>query len=545
MLPFVDQLKPSIILDPRGPWSTEQVSGSFLSHAGHPQILPQLIHALNTGHITLASLIHALKRQNLVFGLLIETATELVAVTDHVRSFPIYFSHNQNSLVLGSSARAVSDKGKSAILSRSAVREYLLSGYVHSNRTLYKDLFSLPAGHILYFDKRSQVLSTNVYFQYLPQGTALGARQQLIRAFGETLDEIFEEIVANAYGRPIWLPLSGGLDSRLILCKLLEHGAKDITTFTYGNRQNHEIGMAKTISSRLNVRWLELVSRPRKAQSLYASTVRHEYADYSDGLHMTPVYLDFEAIENLHSNRRIPSDAILINGYSGDFLFGGHIPESLAFCPSQDLAVDLFIKKNVSNFNTQHLLAAQKLVRSRLLSRARELQKDSSSAANVTGFYEYLDWSERQTKSVVNGQRLYEFFGYEWELPLWDRRLLDLWGSIPVHEKLNQMLHLRYLKDYNYRDAFSSLRSTNQIWPTRWRWIPAIGALLGLVQGTEQKLQYYEKMFFRSYFNYQLSLFGKKAYQNWYRSLRTPRVIPLASMTRLEELQIDPEEFLS
>ena len=534
-----------MVLDPRGPWTTEKVSGSLLSHAGHPQILPELTHELNNGHIDLASLKHALKRQNSVFGLLIETATELVAVTDHVRSFPIYFSRNQNSLALGNSARDVAGKSKSTVISKSAVREYLLSGYVHSDRTLYKDLFSLPAGHILHFDKRSQVLSTEVYFQYLPHGMPSGTQQQLIKAFGETLDEIFEQLVANSYGRPIWLPLSGGLDSRLILCKFLEHGAKDITTFTYGNRQNHEIRMAKAISSRLNVRWVELPSRPRKAQSLYASTIRHEYADYSDGLHMTPVYLDFEAIEALHSSRRISRDAILINGYSGDFVFGGHIPESLAFCPSQDLAVDLFIKKNVSNFNTKHLLTAQGLVRTQLLSRARELQRDSSSATNVTGLYEYLDWSERQTKSVVNGQRLYEFFGYAWQLPLWDRRLLDLWGSIPVHFKLNQMLHLRYLKDYNYRDAFSSLRSTNQIWPTRRRWIPAVGALIGVVGGAEQKNQYYEKMFFWSYFNYQLSLFGKKAYQHSYRSLRRPRVIPLASMARLEELQIDPKEFLS
>ena len=39
--------------------------------------------------------------------------------------------------------------------------------------------------------------------------------------------------------------------------------------------------------------------------------------------------------------------------------------------------------------------------------------------------YEILEYENRQCKYVINGQRLYEYFKYEWRLPLWDNLYLD------------------------------------------------------------------------------------------------------------------------
>ena len=56
----------------------------------------------------------------------------------------------------------------------------------------------------------------------------------------------------------IFIPLSAGLDSRLVLSALLRHNHKDITCFSYGLKNNTEIKIARDICSKLNLNWKEI-----------------------------------------------------------------------------------------------------------------------------------------------------------------------------------------------------------------------------------------------------------------------------------------------
>ena len=65
------------------------------------------------------------------------------------------------------------------------------------------------------------------------------------------------------------------------------------------------------------------------------------------------------------------------------------------------------------------------------------LTEKLSKDLRFSAIYESLEWSERQPKAVVVNQRLYEYFGYRWELPLWDSEILDfeLWGARDIADR--------------------------------------------------------------------------------------------------------------
>jgi len=71
------------------------------------------------------------------------------------------------------------------------------------------------------------------------------------------------------------------------------------------------------------------------------------------------------------------------------------------------------------------------------------LVHDNESCANAV---ELFDFSERQAKFIVNSVRVYEFFGFEWRIPMWDAELIDFFLQVPISHRLNQFLYKSYAR---------------------------------------------------------------------------------------------------
>ena len=230
-----------------------------------------------------------------------------------------------------------------------------------------------------------------------------------------------------------------------------------------------------------------------------------------------PTYLDFEAIDSLKKSQIIPNDAVIVNGYSGDFLFGGHVPQQLVDDPCIDNLVEQIIAKHCSHINTPELARIKNALRIRIREECLGHCPEFVGREQICALYEHWDWKERQVKAVVNGQRVYEHFDLDWCLPLWDLDLMNFWSTVPVDQKYRQSLHLTFLKEYNFRGAFVKLRSSNELWIPHWNWMPYVGTILGIVAGKKTKQQFYEYMFYFGYFRNQLGLFGFDSYKNYYK----------------------------
>ena len=58
--------------------------------------------------------------------------------------------------------------------------------------------------------------------------------------------------------------------------------------------------------------------------------------------------------------------------------------------------------------------------------------------------YHCFAMKERQAKFIINSVRVYEYFGYEWLLPLCDKVFLDFMKSIPLSLKHNK----KFIRDF-------------------------------------------------------------------------------------------------
>ena len=63
-----------------------------------------------------------------------------------------------------------------------------------------------------------------------------------------------------------------------------------------------------------------------------------------------------------------------------------------------------------------------------------QLKSSINSKNNLTeyGILELLEYENRQTKHVVNGQRIYDYYKLDWLLPLWNNSFIKFWQRYPI-----------------------------------------------------------------------------------------------------------------
>ena len=95
-----------------------------------------------------------------------------------------------------------------------------------------------------------------------------------------------------------------------------------------------------------------------------------------------------------------------------------------------------------------------------------DIQKNSNDHL----LYEYSEFIDRQSKYVISGQRMYEYYGYDWRLPLWNDEYLLFWQKVPLNFKLKQKLYIEMLKKNNFGNVWGDDIPVNkkQIAP---RWV--------------------------------------------------------------------------
>jgi len=508
-----------VFLDLAGGWAETGHGAHRVAHAGPADNVAAFLAALPRDRDwDLPEVLAALAPLAGSFAFIAAGPARTWAIADRVRGYPVFWT-GQGGFAASNSARRLAREAGLAQPDPAALAEMRQAGYVTGPDTALAGLRQLQAGELAFCDAAGPV-RTHRYFRFFSTDLRRDSAEELLAEHGRRTEVIFRRVAERAGGRPIWVPLSGGLDSRLILCKLHELGYPQLRAFSYGSPGNHEAKAARHVAEVLGVPWLFVPCPVRACRAHFAGPERRAYADFSDGLCSVPNYMDLYPLSALIRENRIPPDAVLMNGQSGDFTTGGHIPPALqAPDAGLDQALAWIEAKHLTLWTDAPARALLPGLRARVGRLLEQVAPPDAAPHAAARRAECWEWQERQCKFVINGQRIYDFLGFAWELPLWHEEYLEFWRGIPVPVKAGQRLYVRWLEEWDYRGLFRGFK------PTVWRWPGASMGLLALAQavgllGRGAKTAFYD---YAKYFGHYRSQYGVYPYAHYRRLARVHR----------------------
>ncbi len=382
---------------------------------------------------------------------------EIIAAVDRVRSIPIFYGTTNNKVYLSDDAEWVRLQVGDSEMDPVARDEFQLTNYVTGKDTLFPNVKQLQAGELLRItctDKEPNV-QTYRYYSFTHTEPEEWEEPTLREELGRVTEAAFQRLIQYADGRQIVVPLSGGYDSRLIVAMLKRLGYDNIISFTYGAPGNKESEYSRKVAHALGVKWHFVEYSKEKWRKAWDTDERINFQLWSSGWASLPHVQDWLAVKEMKAENAVKADCIFVPGHTGDFIAGGHLPD-ITFAPrafnDADLAKSI-LELHYQRTPLQYIEHKDRSFwKSRLLLRT-ETKHVGSNHEFANGF-EKWDWQERQAKFICNSVRVYDFFGYEWWMPLWDAEFMAFWEDVPLDLRRGRVWYLGYVQEI-YKDQTS------------------------------------------------------------------------------------------
>jgi asparagine synthase (glutamine-hydrolysing) len=358
-----------------------------------------------------------LKAANGLFSVVIQKEDCVFAAVDITRTFPLFYSLKEGNLTISDAAEACA--AQPLQLLEQAKEEFLFTGYVTGSRTLLAGVSQVEAGSGILFREQ---LSSFSYHAYIGEGKTEQSFSVLADRLATLFDEAGKRLVAALQGRTAVLPLSGGYDSRLIAVLLKKQNYPGVICYTYGTSSGPDVRISEKVARQLGFPWHFIPYTPAVTGDFLHSAAFREYFPFAANCTSMFFTQDYFAVKYLKENAMVPQDAVVVPGHTGDFLAGGHLVPGLT----------------------------QQNVAERILQRHYVFRKGDTAAfgqyiktipgAQPYESFENWNMKERQSKFIINSNRIYEFWNFEHLVPLWDKALVDFFRKVSLEHRTGRKL---------------------------------------------------------------------------------------------------------
>jgi len=377
----------------------------------------------------------ALKNANGLFSVIIKKDTTIWTAVDIIRSFPLFYYHHDRTLFISDHPDNFTQEIPFSLDEESAIL-FKYSGYVPGKKTLWKDVFQIQAGECI--EGKEDSVECLFYFNYLTNHFPEKSFEEWKAHLRNVLDNVGTRLIKTLNNRPVILPLTGGLDSRLIAYWLKKHQYHNVHCITYGKKDTPERANAECVAKQLGFNWQFIEHADYYREPFLTTEHFARYNNYFTKYVSIPFMQEYFPTIFIKENAQLAKSAVFIPGHSGDSIAGSHLREYMnkkMFSPSE------YIVSRHFNFHCPK--------RKELRVIRKYIREQHKPVESFSSFLQFENWilKERQAKYIANSSHNWDFCGNEFLLPLWDFELVDFFRSVPFEYKLEKMLYREVLSE--------------------------------------------------------------------------------------------------
>jgi len=236
----------------------------------------------------------------------------LLAARDRFGKKPLNYYWDGQRLIFGSEIKSILEAGIPREINPIALDEYLVYRYVPTPNTLFKDVWKLPAAHILIYENGQ--ISTKRYWELSFAPTCQDDEATAIERTRALLTEAVQVRLMSEV--PLGAFLSGGIDSSILVGLMSSMMSQPVKTFSIGFEENEysELPYARQVAQYFGTDHHEFLVRPDLI-SVLPQLVWDYDEPFADSSMLPTYYVSKLAREHV---------TVVLTGDGGDEIFGGY-----------------------------------------------------------------------------------------------------------------------------------------------------------------------------------------------------------------------------
>lgn len=416
---------------------------------------------------------------------------QTLIASDTMNMFPVFYTLLDGKWLVSDSTAWLARQRPGIRLNEHARAEFLAAGFVMGRETLFEEIYQVRAGEVVLLTEghRKVAVQSDTWHYFLPGSFTEEPIELLKDRLVSVLSNVSFRLLSSLKGERLVVPLSGGYDSRLIVCMLKKAGYENVTCFTYG-RPNPESVISQKVAEKLGYEWIFADYTRIDTNGYLESPVFQAYHNYAGNHTSMPYLQEYFGVKYLKDNKLIPANSIFLPGHTGDYLAGSYLEKTIrlndrprsnffsylmrsllsreaaegtpdrsdsdhdvihgisdATHSANDLPANLQ-GRIIRNIAASYFpfIPLNKEKKEEIQARLESWFSDYSPPACATDpeysvYVEDWDLKEKIAKFIFNSASVFPFFGYGFRLPLWDREFREFFRQLPFRHRLNKSLY--------------------------------------------------------------------------------------------------------